>query len=524
MKAIKIKNDIKLSYDAREKVVSVQWTDWEAAVRGLKGNYRYKKRKIKIDEYTTRKEAEEKLRTIAEKEQKDSIQRAESLLGRVESGDVAPDSIKVPFATKFLRNLKDSQVTSSEREKTIRDARKAVNDFCDWLDKNYPNILLNKITKVIAETYFKTLEKKFAFSSVKTIRAYLVFTFNRIIDYFEEATFKILNPFSRVTLKKVLNDTVENRKAIFSKEELSLILKRAGQGERLKTPMLVQRYALFYFLMVTGWRVGDIADMTWEAINYKKRIVTNLHSKTEKSTGVLTKIYMTPLMERVLKTMESYQRPEEFKNFIFSVGRKGVKDLHQRIVTNTQSHMDNMREELNLHDSAKRGRYDMHTHTIHSIRGSFITHMVGEGHQETLVDYIVGHNLSSVNAKHYSRYDSEPEKFTRAIIETMEGFIDAEFALNVALYGEDKAKSLLVEGDSIEAMPNNWEENLIKNKFWSEEGIAYLRYLSSVGNPPSKIKKTIEAINHYREEKAAKLIDASLIEKFTGRPFKGIPK
>lgn len=524
MKQINFKNDVRISYDAKSKTVEVRWTDWEAAARGLKGNSRTKKRKIKVDEYTRRAEAEERLKIIAEKEQKDSIQRAQYLLGRVESGDVAPDSIKVPFATKFLRNLKDSQVTSSEREKTIRDARKAVNDFSDWLDKNYPNILLNKITKVIAEAYFKTLEKKFAFSSIKTTRAYLVFTFNRIIDYFEEAPFKILNPFSRVTLKKVLTDTVENRKAIFSKEELSLILKRAGQGERLKTPMLVQRYALFYFLMVTGWRVGDIADMTWEAVNYKKRILTNLHAKTEKSTGVSTKIYITPLMERVLKTMESYQRPEEFKKYIFSVGRKGVKDLHQRIVTNTQSHMDNMREELNLHDSAKRGKYEMHSHTIHSIRGSFITHMVGEGHPETLVDYIVGHNLSSVNAKHYSRYDSDPEKFTRTIIETMEGFIDAEFAFHVSIYGEDRAMGLMIDGDSIEAMPNGWEENLIKNKFWTEEGIDYLRYLSDVGNPPSKIKKTIEAINRYREEKAAKLIDASLIEKYTGRPFKGIPK
>ena len=202
MKQINFKNDVRIAYDAKSKTVEVRWTDWEAAARGLKGNSRTKKRKIKVDAYTSRAEAEERLKIIAEKEQKDSIQRAQFLLGRVESGDVAPDSIKVPFATKFLRNLKDSQVTSSEREKTIRDARKAVNNFCDWLDKNYPNILLNKITKVIAETYFKTLEKKFAFSSIKTTRAYLVFTFNRIIDYFEEATFKILNPFSRVTFKK----------------------------------------------------------------------------------------------------------------------------------------------------------------------------------------------------------------------------------------------------------------------------------------------------------------------------------
>ena len=117
MKQINFKNDVRITYDAKSKIVEVRWTDWEAAARGLKGNSRTKKRKIKVDEYTSRAEAEERLKIIAEKEQKDSIQRAQYLLGRVESGDVAPDSLKVPFATKFLRNLKDSQVTSSERER-----------------------------------------------------------------------------------------------------------------------------------------------------------------------------------------------------------------------------------------------------------------------------------------------------------------------------------------------------------------------------------------------------------------------
>lgn len=501
------KNDIKITYDSSTKSVKATWTDWEMAERGKKGNSRRRTRKIKIDEFTTRKEAEERLRIIAEREQKESIERADALRNKIDAGDIAPDSIKVPFATRFLRKLENHQITSSLKEKTIRDARKAVDDFCDWLDKNYPNILLNKITKIIAESYFKSLEKKFAFSSIKTYRAYLVYTFNSIIDYFEEATFKILNPFSRVTLKKVLNNTVENRKAIFSQDELIHMLKRAGESDRLREPLRIQRFTIFYLLMVTGWRVGDIADMTWDGVNFHKRYIANLHAKTEKTTGVHTKVYMTDLMERLLKLMQSYPRPDEFKKYIFSVGRYGVQDLHQRIVTNTQTHMDNMREELHLHEASKRGKHKMHSHTIHSIRGSFITHMVGEGHQETLVDYIVGHNLSSINAKHYSRYDSDPEKFTRSIVEDMEKFIDARASFVIIT----KGKKVYIPSEAAGLDNEGFFESLIDDG-WTNEAIEILKKVSN--EHPLEMRERARDIAEYKRQKRAKIVDENFIIKF----------
>ena len=502
------KNDIKLTYDAKTKIVKARWTDWECAARGMKGNSRYKSRSIKVDEYTTRKEAEEELLNIAQIEQRASIERAEALFNKVEHGEVPVETVKVPVATVFLRKLKDHHVTSSKREKTIRDARKALTYLIEWLDKNYPNILLNKITKLIAEEFFKWYAGSFAFSSTKTCRAYLVFTFNTIIDIFEEAPFKILNPFSRVTLKKVLDDTAENRKSIFTIEELSFMLKRAGESKYIKEPERMQRFVMFYLLMITGWRVGDIADMTWDAVNFNKRYIINLHNKTVKTTGVQTKIYMTDMMERLLKLLQSYDRPKEFDKFIFSVGREGVADLHQRIITNTQTHINNIREELHLNQSSKKGKNDMHSYTTHSIRGSFITHMAGEGHSEILIDYIVGHNLSSVNAKHYSRFDSDPEKFTRSIIEDMERLLDVRGIFDILRSG----KKVHISSDSPMIDNTAFFYKLSKEDNWSQEAIKTLKEICH--EHPLEMRERAVEINEYKKQKRRNKVTVTMIADF----------
>lgn len=504
--------------------MSVRWTDYEKAYQGYKGNSRYRNRQIKCGTIYSRKEAEEELMVIAKREQQKSIERAEELKRQgihPSSRTTAKDD--TVYASSFLRLLDDSRITKSTRRQTINDCRNYVNQFADWLDKHYPNIELHKITKLMAEDYCKHLSKRFAFSSVKTYRAHLVYTFNSIIDIFEQSPIKYGNPFAKVTLTRVLNDTVEGRKEIFTFEQLAYILKRAGENEKHKQPARIQRFAFFYLLIVTGWRVGDLASFKWSSVDFKKRVVTNLHGKTEDNTGVHTKIYMTELMKEVLMALRDLKRPKEFEEYLFSVGRGGVKNLHQRNVTNAQTHMDNIREELELHETVKRGKYKVHAHTIHSIRGSFITHMAPKRFEETLVNYIVGHKLSGINEKHYKRYDSEPELYTRDIIETMESLVDARHAFDVALYGEKHACGLLMEGDNIDDMPDGWEEYLLKERFWKEEGVAYLRFIGVQGNPPSVIKSRIRALNKFRVEQGARWVDAALIVKYTGQPYAGLP-
>ena len=518
------KQDIVIKYDKVTRTVSVRWTDYEKAYQGYKGNSRYRNRQIKCGTIYSRKEAEEELMVIAKREQQKSIERAEELKRQgihPSSRTTAKDD--TVYASSFLRLLDDSRITKSTRRQTINDCRNYVNQFADWLDKHYPNIELHKITKLMAEDYCKHLAKRFAFSSVKTYRAHLVYTFNSIIDIFEQSPIKYGNPFAKVTLTRVLNDTVEGRKEIFNFEQLAYILKRAGENEKHKQPARIQRFAFFYLLIVTGWRVGDLASFKWSSVDFKKRVVTNLHGKTEDNTGVHTKIYMTELMKEVLMALRDLKRPKEYEEYLFSVGRGGVKNLHQRNVTNAQTHMDNIREELELHETVKRGKYKVHAHTIHSIRGSFITHMAPKRFEETLVNYIVGHKLTGVNEKHYKRYDSEPETYTRDIIETMEGLVDARHAFNVALYGEKQACSLLMEGDSLEDMPDGWEEYLLKERFWTEEGIAYIRFKSVQGSPPHVIKGMIAGLNKFRVKEGARWVDAALVEKYTGLSYAGWP-
>ena len=515
------KQDIVIKYDKVTKTVSVRWTDYEKAYQGYKGNSRYRNRQIKCGTIYSRKEAEEELMVIAKREQQKSIERAEELKAK----GVKPSSVKddKTYASSFLRLLDDKSITSSELPRTIRDCRNDVNRFADWLDKNHPNIELKNVDDDVAKAYCNYLSKKFAYSSIKTYRAHLVYTFNKIVSKFKKSPIRYTNPFREFRLTEAVKNKVEGRKDIFNFEQLSYILKRAGENEKHKQPARIQRFAFFYLLIVTGWRVGDLAEFQWKDVNFKKRVITNLHGKTEDSTGVHTRIYMTNLMMEVLTALRDLKRPKEFEKYLFSVGRGGVKNLRQRNVTNAQTHMDHMREELELHEVVKRGKNKVHAHTIHSIRGSFITHMAPKRFDETLVNYIVGHKLTGINEKHYKRYDSEPETYTRDIIETMESLVDARHAFDVALYGEKHACGLLMEGDSIADMPDGWEEYLLQNKRWTEEGIAYLRFKSVQGNPPSVIKGLIRSLNKYREEQGAKCVDAALVVKYTGQPYVGMP-
>ncbi len=514
------KNDIELEFDKATNTVKISWTYHDKAYLGKKGNSRYGNRQRQCNSYLSREEAEAELLEIANREWLKGIERAEELKAKgVKPSSGAPSKSDKVYASSYLRALENERITSSLIPRTINDSRRDVNRFADWLDKHHPSIELKDVDDDVAKSYCDYLSKNYSHSSVKTYRAHLVYTFNCIVSMFKKSSNKITNPFREFRLKS----KGEGRKEIFNFEQLTYILKRAGENEKYKQPARIQRFAFFYLLIVTGWRVGDLAEFQWKDVNFKKRVITNLHGKTQDSTEVHTRVYMTNLMKEVLLALYELKRPKEYEEYLFSVNRGGVKNLRQRNVTNAQTHMDHMREELELHEVSKRGKNKVHAHTIHSIRGSFITHMAPKRFDETLVNYIVGHKLTGVNEKHYKRYDSDPELYTRDIIETMESLVDARHAFNVALYGEKHARGLMMEGDSIADMPDGWEEYLLKERFWTEEGIAYLRFKSVQGSPPSVIKGMIRSLNKFRVEQGARWVDAALIVKYTGLPYAGMP-
>lgn len=510
------KNDIELEFDKDTNTVKVSWTYHDKAYLGKKGNSRYGNRQRQCNSYLTREEAEAELLEIANREWLKGIERAEELKAKGVKRSSKSDKT---YASSFLRALENERITSSHIPRTIKDCRRDVNRFADWLDKHHPSIELKNVDEDVAKAYCAYLNKNYAARSVKTYKAHLVYTFKSVVSMFKKANTYYTNPFRELGL----SNNEDARKEIFNFEQLTYILKRAGENEKHKQPARIQRFAFFYLLIVTGWRIGDLAKFQWKDVNFKKRVITNLHGKTENRSAVHTRIYITNLMKEVLMALRDLKRPREFEDYLFSVDRDGVKNLQQRNVTNAQTHMDHMRKELELPEPVKRGKNKMHGHTIHSIRGSFITHMSPPRYDEKLVNYIVGHKLTGVNEQHYKRYDSDPELYTRDIIETMESLVDARHAFNVVMYGEKHACGLLMEGDGIADMPDGWEEHLLKERFWKEEGLAYLRFKAAQGNPPHVIKGMIRGLSDFRVEQGARWVDAALIVKYTGQPYAGLP-
>ena len=287
------KNDIELKFDKVTNTVKVSWTYYDKAYLGKKGNSRYGNRQRQCNSYLTREEAEAELLEIAKREWLKGIERAEELKAKgVKRSSGAPSKSDKVYASSFLRALENERITSSQLPRTIKDCRRDVNRFADWLDKHHPSIELKDVDDDVAKSYCDYLSKNYSPSSVKTYRAHLVYTFNCIVSMFKKSSNKITNPFREFRLK----NKGEGRKEIFNFEQLTYILKRAGENVKYKQPARIQRFAFFYLLTVTGWRVGDIAVFKWSDVDFKKRVVTNLHNKTEENTGVHTRLYMTNLM------------------------------------------------------------------------------------------------------------------------------------------------------------------------------------------------------------------------------------
>ena len=512
-------------YDTTAKKVTIRWTCPLALLKPTGSRYRESTEDVVLyhgEAFKTAKARVEKS-LIAYAEEEIRKAEVESKLWRLQHD---PDTCNEKvYASEYLRNMKDEQLTGSADKKSRKAARDYVTAFADWIAANLGDEFeLHKITKDHCEEWLRYLEveKKYSFASIGTMKRMVQYAFDRIEETFEKSPVGSRNYFKKIKMKKCgLKKTVTPRKENFTIEQLGYILKRAGENRQHDKMMKLHTFAFFYFLMVTGWREGDVAGLKWDEVDLDNKIIRKLFKKTENSSGMVCKLYITPLMQWILEKVKELPAPKQWKEYVFCYGREDTANLIGSNVTKAQSHIRRIRQELGLTKTNKKnGVYAMNPYAVHSIRGTVTSLLKGAGNfNNDLVEYILGHVGDSVSQSNYERFDGNPELYTRAPIEFMEAMVEAERCFIWHIMPSGLAQQRL---DA--EMPSGWQTKLRVN-FWEQKAIDLLnmhfhelkKSMSKTG--AKEVNEIIQQANEMRNQTGMTNVTEALVQSLL--PNKG---
>ena len=386
----------KINYNRKTRTFSVIWKDYEKEALQDKYPYSRKSKKWNGDKAPNaaeRRIIESELKEHAAKKQQESKAKADLI--KKHGKDEAL------YAVGYLLSLKDDELCKSQNEVERKKAKRHIAEFVDFLNANYKNILLHEVTVKVAKDYYKHLEKQgFLYSTIKEKIARLSFLFKWVTIKYQESPLNFNNPFSLLPLSDVIDKVAPMRKERFTTGQLHSIFGELSKSNRLSREELLQRYAFFYFLTVTGWRVADVARLQWKQVLNNKIHIT--HSKTKKKK-LTTEIAITPLMAAILHALKGLQAkaPKEWQGFFFPLRRESNRNFNRATVSSAQVFLKINREKLGLTQSQETNFGTYHAYTIHSFRGTTITQLTKADFQDAKINFLVGHAPRTIEERHY---------------------------------------------------------------------------------------------------------------------------
>jgi integrase len=176
-------------------------------------------------------------------------------------------------------------------------------------------------------------------------------------------------------------------KGTFSPAQISKLL-RAAEGD-WRGAILLGYY--------TGARLGDVANMCWNAIDLDKSVIRFTPSKTKKPVTV-------PLHDDLRR--ELLKRPGIGKAFVFpSLAGKGTGGRH-----GLSGRFAAIMEKAGVEGTKTRHAYGgraLSNLSFHSLRHSFNSAMANAGVSQEIRQKLTGHVSAEVNA-HYTHHELEP--------------------------------------------------------------------------------------------------------------------
>lgn len=517
---------MKASYNEKKKQFCVTFTDELKVYQGLKHTTtrRYKtwegtkpptKREIAkgLAEIYKIGEQEANESKLAVEKLKNELQEQGAILEVEEEGAIN--------AVHYFLTLDATQVCKNGAESatsTLTNCNKVIRIFREWLKKNYSSITLHKIATSHMFEFFASISD-YGTKTQGNFYIYLNAIFKKILIDFEQTDIKYINPFARYTKDKFTKDNPILQKEPFTLEEVRQILDRVVSDKEKQTSewgniQMQQKFFIFYMLIVTGWRIGDILTLTWEQINFEKRIITLTHMKTEKSTEAVTKIFITPLMEKVLKQQRENAKLHPFNtHLVFNIRKSCVE------ITNYEYYSHAMKDYLLevlremgilVTKKSKKGR-EQHNFGIHSFRKTSDTELhLAKIFDAKRITYLHGHEDNTTEGQAYLALIKYPERSTRDMIEYMEDVTKLDFFYNRLIHGNEKAHT-------DEAIANVWLSSAqiaeMKMNFWTNEAIERLRVAWEKGTNIKIVETAIHLLDTARLRSAERNVTETHVEQ-----------
>lgn len=404
------------TYNKKTRTFTVIWKDHAKEALGVKYPYGRKSKKWLGDKAPTASEKraiEKELMQHADAEEMKSKEQASIIRVHGKSEEIT--------AAGYLMTLKDEELTITKDKTAHRVARHRINTFINWLNTKHRGLALHQVNSAIATQYYKYLEgEKLAYATIQHHIARLRFVFNDAMIKYETSPLKPSNPFATLRLHKVITKVAGHKRKAYENEQLQQFLHASVKTNQLNKWQLLQRFATYYFLMVTGWRVNDILRLKWESVDLQQRIIKHTHRKT-KNKRLQTELGITDLMHEILLMLKEMQQyaPDNRKEFVFALYTGNADTSYGNLI----QHFARLREKWGLDEQEKLGQQKTYTYTIHSFRGTVITRLTQAGYQDARINYLVGHAPTNTETKHYLDLKA---KDTLALIEHMERLCNAD--------------------------------------------------------------------------------------------------
>ena len=423
------------NYNKKTRTFTVIWKDYAKEALGEKYPYSRKSEKwqgVKHPSASERRAVEKRLMTFAADEEYKSKDKAQYIRTHGNEEEIT--------ASGYLTALSDDDLTITSRQAEKREARRFINEFISWLDDKHKGIVLHKINEVITKEYYKHLQGRgIAYGSIQKHITRLSYIFKQVIRKYEDSPLKYKNPFATLRLDEVITKTAATRRKPYTDLQLQDFLHYSITSKKLNKWQILQRFCIFYFLTVTGWRINDILSLTWKQVDLQKGIIKLTHSKTQKQ-GIKTELFITDLMNEILTALYLMrsEATKENRDYIFSLRNENTRNIYN----NTSKFYKDTRKELRLDEHEQKGKVKTYTYTIHSFRHTVITRLTQAGHQEAKINYLVGHAPKTTEEKHYLTLTADD---TKDLIEYMEDYSNSfDFSLELQILNEIRKNDKLL--------------------------------------------------------------------------------
>lgn len=409
-------------------------------------------------------------------------------------------------AVRYIMAIKPQDLTTKGKVSSRHTS--FLTTFTEFLKKNYPLTPLHELKKPHFVEYFNSISKYS--TDVQTHHYfYLLKIWKNIVNEFEESPIKYVNILDKYGKSEFVAEKLPFEKMPFTVEELKRIFWECLIMEESTTRE--QLFFVLYFLFITGWRVGDILNLTWEQVNFGNRTIRVMHSKTKDKTGHETIIFITPLMKEILERQQASGKKHPYNSkYVFNIRKqcREYKDMGNwgneilKFIHEAMSKMDNKRSII-----TPMGQ-EMKTYTTHCIRKSVTTELnLSPNFTSERIKYLLGHSDNSTEAKHYLKFKLYPERSTRDMLEYMEELTGARDSFNILSLGWGNAYSKLNEITDL----SDTEIEQLKFNFWTTEAIQCLSLLLKRGFEMARLQHFIRKMQELRIDTGEKEITAKLV-------------